>query len=173
MASMLKESWDLLFSLITGLAITLRQMFVRPFTVQYPDECVVWPERTRGRLVMPRDSATGTNRCTACLMCEKICPNGSIEIKVRTDEHNKRKPEDFLHHLDRCSYCGLCVETCPFNALRMSREYEIAVRDKSRLKRHLQDETLVFDERWRGGLPAKADQSAPAAVASPPTGGQA
>jgi formate hydrogenlyase subunit 6/NADH:ubiquinone oxidoreductase subunit I len=106
-------------------------------------------------------------------MCEKICPNGSIEVKVRTDEHNKRKLEDFLHHLDRCSYCGLCVETCPFNALRMSREYEIAVRDRAQLKRHLQDETLTFDDAWRGGLPAKADQPAPAApAAANPAGSQ-
>lgn len=168
MLRMFKESWDLMFSLVKGLAITLRQMFARPFTVQYPEERVMWPERTRGRLVMPRDPATGAVRCTACLMCEKICPNNSIEIKVRTDENNKRKLQDFLHHLDRCSYCGLCVETCAFNSLRMSREHEVAVRDKARLKRHLQDENLVFDDAWRGGLAAKLDKAVSETKASIP-----
>jgi len=121
MLRMLQESWNLLFSLIKGLAITLRQMFVKPFTVQYPEERVIWPERTRGRLVLPRDPATGAHRCTACQLCAKACPNGSIEIKVQTDANNKRRLEDYIHHLDRCSFCGLCVETCAFNALRMSR----------------------------------------------------
>lgn len=166
---MLKESWELMFSLVAGMGITLRQLFVKPFTVQYPEERVEWPARTRGRVVLPRDPATGANRCTVCLQCEKICPNGSIAITVTTDEANKRRLGDFLHHLDRCSYCGLCVEVCAFNALRMSREHEIAVRDKAGLKRHLQDETLVFDDAWRGGLPAKAD----AAPAAKPAGGEA
>jgi formate hydrogenlyase subunit 6/NADH:ubiquinone oxidoreductase subunit I len=49
------------------------------------------------------------------------------------------------------------VEVCPFDALRMTHEHEIAVRDRSQLVRHLQQETLIFDEAWRGALPAKKD----------------
>jgi NADH-quinone oxidoreductase subunit I len=162
---MLRESWEMLVSLVKGLGITLRQLFVRPFTVQYPEERVVWPERSRGRLVLPRDPQTGAHRCTSCLMCEKICPNGSLEITQHMGESNKRVLDDFLYHLERCTFCGLCVETCPFNALRMSHEHEIAVRDRAALLRHLQNETLTFDPAWRGGLPAKAD--APPLAAPP------
>lgn len=154
---MLKESWDLLVSLGRGLLVTLRQMFRRPFTVQYPEERVDWPDRTRGRLVLPRDPTTGAHRCTSCLMCERVCPNHSIEITQHLGESNRRVLDDYLYHLERCTFCGMCVEVCPFDALRMSRDHEIAVRDRSALLLHLQNEARVFDPRWRGGLPAKAD----------------
>ncbi len=163
--AMLLEAWEMLVSLLKGLAITLRQLFLKPFTVQYPEERVSWPERTRGRLVLPRDAGTGAHRCTSCLMCERICPNGSIEITQHPGEHGKRVLDDFLHHLGRCTFCGLCVEVCPFDALRMSREHEIAVRERPALERHLQAENLGFDPAWRGGLPAKADAPQPEAPA--------
>jgi NADH-quinone oxidoreductase subunit I len=153
-----KEPFDIMVSLGKGMAITLRQMFARHCTIQYPDERLVWPDRTRGRMVLPRDPETGKHRCTACLTCQRNCPNGSIEIKTRTNAANKRELDDFLFHLDRCSFCGICVETCPFDALRMSHEHEIAVVDKAVLKRHLQDENYTLKPEWRGGLPAKSDK---------------
>jgi NADH-quinone oxidoreductase subunit I len=149
----LSESWNAGASLVKGLWVTLRQLFAQPFTVQYPEERLTWPARSRGRLVLPRDPATGKDRCTACLLCQRICPNGSIEITVATHETGKRYAGDFLHHLDRCTFCGLCTEVCPFDALRMSHEHELGVRDKALLKRRLQTETLVFGEAWDGGLP--------------------
>ncbi len=157
---MLREAWEIAASLGRGLAVTFRQMFVKPVTVQYPEERVAWPPRTRGRLVLPRDPETHAHRCTACLLCQKICPNGSIEISLRPGEGAKRVLDVFLHHLDRCTFCGLCVEICPFDALRMSHEHEIAVRDRGTLKRRLQDETPAFAPEWQGGLPAKKDGAA-------------
>lgn len=157
MTAMFKESWQILASLVVGLGITLRQMLVKPFTVQYPDERVIWPARTRGRLVLPRNPDNQAHRCTACLMCERICPNGSIEITVTTNEIGKRVLQDYLHHLDRCTFCGLCVETCAFDALRMSHEHEIASRNKGDFKRHLQLEAVALKTEWQGGLPDKAE----------------
>lgn len=150
------ESWNAGLSLVKGLWVTLRQFFTKPFTVQYPEERLAWPARSRGRLVLPKDPAIGKDRCTACLLCQRTCPNGSIEITVATNEAGKRYAGDFLHHLDRCTFCGLCVEVCPFDALRMSHEHELAVWDKAQLKRHLQAEALAFGEAWDGGLPQPA-----------------
>ena len=59
-------------------------MFRKPITVQYPEQRVVLPLRFRGRLVMPIDPEKGTNRCTACMRCVKICPNHSIDIEKAT-----------------------------------------------------------------------------------------
>lgn len=157
MLLMLKESWQVLASLLIGMGITLRQMLAKPFTVQYPEERVAWPGRTRGRLVLPRNPDTQAHRCTVCLMCERICPNGSIEITAGTNEAGKRVLQDYLHHLDRCTFCGLCVEACPFDALRMSHEHEIAARNKADFKRHLQQEAVVFKAEWQGGLPDKTE----------------
>jgi NADH-quinone oxidoreductase subunit I len=157
MLSMARESWEASVNLLKGLGITLKQMFAKPVTVQYPEERVIWPDRTRGRLALPVDAATGANRCTACLLCEKICPNGTIELTTRANEAGKRVLEDYVYHLERCTFCGLCVETCPFDALRMTHQHEIAVRDRSTLVMHLQTETLAFNDAWRGALPAKKD----------------
>lgn len=147
-----------LLNLLTGLGVTLVQMFKKPCTIQYPEQRLVWPDRTRGRLVLPLDQKLNQNRCTACMMCQRICPNGSIEITTKPSESGKKVLDDYLHHLDRCTYCGLCVEVCPFDALRMSHEHEVAARDKSALKRHLQLETLYFEQQWQGGMPAPKQQ---------------
>jgi NADH-quinone oxidoreductase subunit I len=97
---MFKESYQGIYSLLVGLGITFRQLFVKSFTVQYPEQRVQWPVRTRGRLVLPRDAQTKTNRCTACLMCERICPNGTIELQVITPEGGgKKQLKDYLYHL--------------------------------------------------------------------------
>lgn len=152
-----KEPWDVIVSLVKGLAITLRQLFSKPCTIQYPEERLVWPDRTRGRLVLPRDPATGKNRCTACMLCQRHCPNGSIEITSRTNDAGKKEAAQYLFHLDRCTFCGTCVEVCPFDALRMSHEHECAVTDKQALKLYLQNETIPFDEKWRGGLASQKD----------------
>lgn len=162
MTRMLAESVDAVVSLVKGLGVTLRQFFRKPVTVQYPEERVAWPARTRGRVVLPKDPARGATRCTACLQCQRICPNGSLEVTAGTHAEGKRAPREFLYHLDRCTFCGLCVETCPFDALRMSHEHEHAALDPSVFKRRLLDEDYAFDPAWQGGLPAKADAASPA-----------
>jgi len=155
-----QEPVDVVVSLLKGMAITLKQMFSKPCTIQYPEERLVWPDRNRGRVVLPRDPESGKHRCTACMSCVRICPNNSLEITTRANEAtNKRELDDFTYHLDRCSFCGLCVESCMFNALKMSHEHEIAVTDKAELKKHLQSENYALRPEWRGGLQAKADKA--------------
>ena len=36
-------------------------------------------------------------------------------------------PPSMLYHLGRCIFCRLCVEACPFDAIELSREYELAM----------------------------------------------
>jgi NADH-quinone oxidoreductase subunit I len=162
----LVEPVDIILSLVKGMAVTLRQFFSKPCTIQYPEERLIWPQRTRGRLIMPR-TAEGNHKCTACLLCQRTCPNGSIEIKVKAREGSRPVLEDYLYHLDRCTFCGLCVEVCPFDALRMSHEHELAVLDRALLKLHLQTETFGFNSAWQGGLPAKADAIQTAKTSGP------
>lgn len=46
------------------------------------------------------------DRCTECLLCEKVCPYFAIEF---TDKIHMDK--------DLCFGCHLCVSVCPFNAI--------------------------------------------------------
>ena len=122
-------------SLSAGLGVTLKHCFRKPITLQYPEEKPALPLRARGRLVMPVDPATGANRCTACLLCAKACPNGSIKITKALGDDGKPKPRaaKYLYRSGNCMYCNLCVEACPFADILMSEEYETATRDRESL----------------------------------------
>ncbi|MBN1594498.1 NADH-quinone oxidoreductase subunit I [candidate division FCPU426 bacterium] len=156
MRRILFSSWQVVMGLGQGLAVTLGQLFRKPCTVQYPKERLIWPQRSRGRLVLPR-TREGRHKCTSCLMCQRACPNGTIAITFKTGDDNKRALVDFLYALERCTFCGLCVEACPFDALRMSHAHELAAYDRNRLTLHLQEEKIPFHPAWRGGLSYRAE----------------
>jgi NADH-quinone oxidoreductase subunit I len=106
-----------------AMRVTLRTMLSKAVTVQFPDERMELPERTRGVIALLEEN------CTVCMLCAKECPCWCIYIeghKVTTP--GKRKP---VNELDRfaidyglCMYCGICVEVCPFDALHWSPFFE-------------------------------------------------
>lgn len=119
-------------SLIKGMIVTLKHMTKRSITIQYPEKRAVLPLRFRGRLVMPVDPEKGTDRCTACLMCIRMCPNHTIGLVRAISAEGKPLPKSasFTYNLATCMFCNLCVEVCPFFALVMSDEFELAQEKK-------------------------------------------
>jgi NADH-quinone oxidoreductase subunit I len=114
-------------SLLVGMRITLQQFFKPVVTVQYPHESLKVPERYRGHIELVRDPATGMSLCVACKSCEKACPSDCILVEGAKREGEKKKSAtDFRVDFTRCSLCGSCVEVCPTNALRFSRNYNLA-----------------------------------------------
>ncbi len=93
------------------------------FTLQYPFERYEMFPRFRGVLCHLRDEQ-GQPRCTACMNCERACPHGVISI-VAEGKGKQRRPKSYTYNLARCIFCRLCVESCPFDAIEMSREYEV------------------------------------------------
>jgi NADH-quinone oxidoreductase subunit I len=99
--------------MLKGLSVTFRQMFRRPFTVQYPEEVREMPSgRLRTNLVWFEE------RCTGCSTCAQACPDGCILVATSP-------AEDGSLHIDRyeidfriCMYCALCVEACPYEAIQ-------------------------------------------------------
>ena len=73
-------------TLATGMKITWKEYFKDFFTnkstEQYPENrktTLHVAKRHRGRLVFKRNE-DGSYKCTACTLCEKTCPNGTIKI---------------------------------------------------------------------------------------------
>jgi NADH-quinone oxidoreductase subunit I len=134
-----------LIALAKGMLITLKRMFKGLFlqdnwTINYPEERRNYSQRFRGAHFISVDK-NKTENCTACFLCETVCPAECIHIvaEERDDEENlygvrkEKKPLSFDIDALRCCFCGFCEEACPKDAIKLSRNYEMAVsnRDKA------------------------------------------
>ena len=111
-----------------AMKVTLRTMLSKAVTVQYPEERIELPERTRGVIALLEEN------CTVCMLCSRSCPDWCIYIEGHKEKRPPRREggrDRTVSVLDRfdidyalCMYCGICVEVCPFDALFWSPEYE-------------------------------------------------
>lgn len=121
----------MIIPLLKGLATTLRMVFTKPITQQYPEEKRELYPRWRGHpeLTVNED---GSRRCVACTLCLVVCPSNAIRgiVAAEGPEHEKY-PVEFTIDLQRCIFCGLCQEACPKAAIKLNNLYELAQYDKS------------------------------------------
>ena len=107
---------------------------------------------------MLRDE-NGAVKCTACTLCEKTCPNGSIKIKTEMvtteDGKKKRRLVDYQYDLGDCMFCQLCVNACNFGAIEFTNDFENATFSREALARHLDK------ENYESSLPNILDGGAP------------
>jgi NADH-quinone oxidoreductase subunit I len=119
------------WSLLTGMRITMTQFFRPTVTLHYPHETPVIPQRYRGHIELIRDPATGKAVCIACKLCEKACPSDCIIVEgAKLEGSPKKSATAFKLDFTKCSLCGSCVEACKSEALRFSREYNLAGMNK-------------------------------------------
>ena len=122
--------------ILKGMGITMRNMFRPTITVQYPEERLTLPERSRWA-VRHKFNDDGSPKCTACLICVRECPDDVLYIEASAKEGGGKHIDRYVYEVGACMMCGLCVEACPFDAIEMSHEYELATRDRSDLVRVL------------------------------------
>ena len=101
--------------LLTGMTVTLKTLFTKPVTVNYPLEKETPVPRARGVIALEQDA------CTVCIEGHKeeqppSKPGGRVKKRATLDRF------DIDYAL--CMYCGICVEVCPFDALFWTPEYE-------------------------------------------------
>ena len=114
---------------LTGLKLTISQMFRPKFTRQYPEERWTPPASFRGRPVLVEEK--GVERCVACGLCARVCPALAIEVQASESEYWKeRYPVKFEINMLRCIFCGFCEEVCPEEAIIMSQDYELTFRSQ-------------------------------------------
>src|SRR2546429_9310134 len=102
----------LLAELISGLALTLRYMFRRPVTVNYPYEKGPLSPRFRGEHVLRR-YPNGEERCIPCKLCEAICPAPAIPIEAEPPKDGRRPPTPHDTDITKCIHSGHCPQACP------------------------------------------------------------
>ncbi len=134
-----------LLAIMQGMMITMRRFiqgffFQKNWTINYPEEKRNYSQRFRGEHFISVDK-NKTENCTACYLCETVCPAECIHIiaEEREDDNGQygvlkeKKPLSFDIDALRCCFCGFCEEACPKDAIKLSRNYEMAVstRDKA------------------------------------------
>jgi NADH-quinone oxidoreductase subunit I len=152
MMTYFKEIASGFWSLLAGMAVTIRY-FIKPVvTVQYPRQKIEMSPAYRGYPRLLLDSETQTHRCIACEMCARICPSQLISVEgIKLPGAKQKVPYTYVHEHYYCSLCGLCIEVCPTTALEYSREYRLAgFRREDAVIDHL---TLLRERQQAAGLP--------------------
>ena len=159
MKSIINYIKDILFGLKTllkGMKVT-GYYFTHPkeiITQQYPENRATLKmfDQFRGEVIMPHDE-NNEHACTGCEACEIACPNGTIEIisdRILNEETGKKKKTliNFVYHLQMCTMCNLCIPACPTDAIKMGKNFEHAVFDRSKLTKILNKP----DSKLRAGV---------------------
>jgi NADH-quinone oxidoreductase subunit I len=177
MRQWLKDIWEGVFTVLVGMRITWRHLFVKKVTLHYPEEKWQLPPRSRMRLFMKYED------CIGCGQCVRACPVSCIYLKAEkrapaapaiyaaNGQPIKLDVQVFDIDMSLCCYCNLCTYPCPTDCIYMTPEYEFATSDLTQHLYHFakKDAKFLTEKKAAPAAPAPA-ASAPAASAPPASG---
>ena len=149
----------LLWELLCGMALTLRYMFQKPVTINYPFEKGPLSPRFRGEHALRR-YPNGEERCIACKLCEAVCPAQAITIEAEARDDGSRRTTRYDIDMVKCIYCGFCEEACPVDAIVEGPNFEFATETREELM-YDKNKLLANGERWETELADRLRQDAP------------
>ena len=122
-------------SAMLGMGVTIKHIWTKPVTLQYPDERQVMPERFRGFVHNDMD------KCDACNICAKLCPVDCIYIET-DGKAKERMMTRYAIDYNKCIWCSLCTENCHTGSITMSHDYDHSVYDRRSLVYEFMDPTV-------------------------------
>jgi len=147
MTRYLKNIWESLTTMLTGMGITWMHMVrIRRnnVTLQYPEEKWPRPERNigfdhGGYNVIRSRLHVDIDDCIGCLKCERACPVDCIKIETEKASVRGEDIKEIGHvgvtangsrkalivtrfdiDMTECMYCNLCVYPCPEECIFMT-----------------------------------------------------
>ena len=96
---------------VIGFATTLKHLFKKPITVNYPEQKFPMFPKYRGKQVLMRDE-NGLEKCVACGLCSAACPADAIYLEAAENDGSvqagPRYASVYQIHKTRCIFCGYC-----------------------------------------------------------------
>ncbi len=134
-----RNIWDGILTVLIGLKVTWRHLFVRSVTIQYPSVKLKLPERARNRLYVNMDDCIGCDQCAMacpvdCITIETIKSTPDVDLGLTSVGTKKRLyVPTFDIDIAKCCYCGLCVYPCPTECIKMTDVYEFSEYERQNL----------------------------------------
>jgi len=110
-------------SSVGRLDILKKALGIGVVTRKYPYVRVEPPEGFRGKPIIDPD------KCLGCGACAEACPPKAISTED-SQEEGARYVKIFY---GRCIFCGMCADVCPANAIELSKEFELASKERNDL----------------------------------------
>lgn len=117
--------------IVGGLKTTLKHLFRKPLTLEYPEQRPALAAGYRGVPTLVKDP-NGREKCVSCQLCEFVCPPKAIRItpgeipEESPNAHVEKAPQAFDIDMLRCIYCGLCQEVCPEEAIWLQNQFSMS-----------------------------------------------
>jgi len=145
--------------ILQGMGLTLKRLFSKPITRQYPEERPQIRTGFRGQHALVRDAETGDCKCIGCMRCAMACPSRCIRIRSHKDKEpgSRRVIDCYRIEALRCVYCGYCEEVCPVNAIVLTEVYEYSRFERASLY-FTKEQLLANWDQFVAGLDIPVEQ---------------
>ncbi len=102
--------------------------------IKYPRLTLDYPRKPLDSRLFIGRPEIDADKCTGCGACVSRCPSRAIVSNGQSGGSPDRACCIGINY-DECVFCTLCEEVCPAGAVKMTNKFELAEKDRARLRK--------------------------------------